>query len=147
MNRCAGFSLLELVTVMLLLGIASTFVIGRAGSDFKAVRDAEELIQAIRYTQERAMHHTGDGQNYRITLGATGYSLSPAAAPLYADNLDGLLEGGSLSPTGVIAFDGRGLPSCSGGLACAAAAQNILVSAGGDSVSLTLQPYTGMVNR
>ena len=147
MKACGGFSLVELVMVLLLLGIASTFVLGRAGGDFKAVRDAEELIQAIRYTQERAMRRTGDGLSYRISLGASGYVFTPAASPLYAVSLDGVLEGSALSPSGSIAFDGRGRPSCSGGLACSGSAQTILVSSGGKTVTLTLQPHTGMLGR
>lgn len=146
MKSLRGFTLLELVTIIVLLGIVSTFVAVRSGSDFTAMRDAEELLQAIRYTQERAMHHTGDG-NYQVTLNSTGYSFSQAAAAIYADSLDGVLEGSSISPTGSIQFDGRGRPSCSAGLICAGSTQNILVSANGDSVTLTLQPYTGYVRR
>ena len=147
MRLMQGFTLLELVTIILLLGIVATFVTGRTGSDFKAVRDAEELLQAIRYTQERAMQHTGDGQNYQISINATGYTLLPVAAALYADSLDGLLEGSSISPTGVIDFDGRGRPVCSAGLSCTSTTENIVISASGDSVTVTLQPYTGYVSR
>lgn len=147
MKHAAGFTLLELVTVMVLLGILSTFIAVRTGSDFKAARDAEELIQAIRHTQERAMHHTGDGQSYQITIGGAGYNLMPAASAIYANVLDGVLEGSSVSPTGVIAFDGLGKPTCSGGLVCASSAQSFELSASGDSVTLTLEPETGYVRR
>lgn len=147
MNRQCGFTLLELVSVIVLLGIVSTVVMVRSGSDFTAVSDAEELIQAIRYTQERAMHHTGDGLSYQITLNATGYSFSPLAAAIYSDSLDGVLQGSSISPTGSIRFDGRGMPSCSAGLACTGSAENILLSASGDSATLTLEPYTGYIRR
>ena len=145
MKRQYGFTLLELVTIIVLLGVLSTFVAVRSGSDFTAVGDAEELLQAIRYTQERAMQHTGDGENYQITLNGSDYSLTPAVAAIYAGSLDGVLQGSS--PTGTIQFDGRGLPSCSGGLACAGSPQNILVSANGESASLTLEPYTGTLRR
>ena len=147
MKRLRGFTLLELVTIIVLLGVVSTFVAVRSGSDFTALRDAEELIQAIRYTQERAMHHTGDGLSYQITLSGSGYSFSPAAAAIYADSLDGALQGGSISPSGTIQFDGRGLPSCSAGLVCASSSESIVVSASGESVNLTLEPYTGTIRR
>jgi MSHA pilin protein MshC len=147
MKRQYGFTLLELVTIIVLLGVLSTFVAVRSGSDFTAVGDAEELLQAIRYTQERAMQHTGDGESYQITLNGSGYSLTPTIAAIYADSLDGVLQGSTISPTGSIQFDGRGLPSCSGGLACAVSPQNIQVSANGESVSLTLEPYTGTLRR
>jgi type II secretory pathway pseudopilin PulG len=133
--------------VILLLGILSTFIAGRAGSDFTAMRDAEELLQAIRYTQERAMQHTGDGQHYRISIGGSGYSLLPTPSALVADTLDGSLEGASVSPSGVIAFDGRGKPLCSGGFSCSDGSQNISLSAGGKTLVLTLQPHTGYVSR
>jgi prepilin-type N-terminal cleavage/methylation domain-containing protein len=144
-----GYTLMELVIVILLLGIVTTYVIGRSGSDFKAVADAEELLQAIRYTQERAMQHTGDEVNYpyRISLGAAGYKLLPAAAPAYATTLDGTFQGDGVSPTGIIAFDGRGTPLCSAGLSCTSASQNLNVSASGETVVVTLQPYTGYVGR
>lgn len=147
MKRAAGFTLLELVTVIVLLGILSTFIAVRTGSDFKAARYAEELIHAIRHTQERAMHHTGGGQSYQITVSGAGCSLSPAATAIYANVLDGVLEGSSVNPTGVIGFDGRGKPTCSGGLVCASSAQDIMLTASGDSVTLTLEPETGYVRR
>ncbi|MDJ0807174.1 MAG: type II secretion system protein [Gammaproteobacteria bacterium] len=147
MMRQAGFTLLELVTIIVLVGVVSTFAALRSGSDFTALGDAEELIQAIRYTQERAMHHTGDGSNYRITLSAAGYSLTPAATSVYRDSLDGVLRGSSINPTGSIQFDGLGLPSCSGGLDCAGSSESIQVSAQGETTSLTLEPYTGFVRR
>ncbi len=147
MKRLHGFTLLELVMTIVLLGIVSTFVAVRSGSDFTAVGDAEELVQAIRYTQERAMQHSGDGLSYQIALNGTGYTLSPAVASLYGESLDGVLEGSGISPTGVIGFNGRGLPTCSAGLACAGSTQSIVVSASGDSVSLILEPYTGYLRQ
>lgn len=93
------------------------------------------------------MQHTGDGLSYQISIGSSGYKLIPLAAPRYADTLDGGLQGGSISPTGIIAFDGRGTPLCSAGLSCASASQNLNVSASGETVIVTLQPYTGYVGR
>ena len=147
MNAQRGFTLLELITIIVLLGVLSTFVMVRSGSDFTAIGDTEELVQAIRYTQQRAMRHTGDGQSYRITLNASSYQLTPTAAARYADSLDGVLQGGSIQPTGTIRFDGRGQPSCSAGLDCANLSQTIQVSANGERASLTLEPYTGAVRR
>lgn len=93
------------------------------------------------------MHHTGDGLSYQITLNSSGYSFSPAAAAIYAESLDGVLQGSNISPTGTIQFDGRGLPSCSAGLVCTGSTENIVVSASGENVTLTLEPYTGYVRR
>jgi hypothetical protein len=53
----------------------------------------------------------------------------------------------SVSPNGVIAFDGRGSPLCSAGLNCANTPQQFNVSAAGETVVVTLQPYTGYVSR
>jgi MSHA pilin protein MshC len=145
-SYCRGFTLLELVTIILLLGIVTVFVLGRSGGDFKAVGAADELLQAIRYTQQRAMQHTGDAETDQITVGSSGYRLSPVPDPAYADTLDGSLEA-SVSPNGVIAFDGRGSPLCSAGLNCANTPQQFNVSAAGETVVVTLQPYTGYVSR
>jgi type II secretory pathway pseudopilin PulG len=147
MRRDSGFTLMELVTIIILLGIVTTFVAVRTGSDFRAVGDAEELIQAIRHTQERAMHNTGDGQAYAIVISGSGYQLNPAPAGRYADALDGVLEGSSITPTGAIVFDGRGTPLCGGGLSCTGASQSIALTASGETVTLVLEPYTGYVRR
>jgi MSHA pilin protein MshC len=147
MKRESGFTLLELVTVIVLLGIVSIFVAARSGSDFRALGDAEELILAIRYIQEQAMHHSGDDQSYSIVLNDAGYQLSPAAAGGYAGSLDGALEGSGINPTGTITFDGWGVPVCSGALSCADASEQITLSAGDESVTLVLEPYTGYVRR
>lgn len=147
MKSSLGFTLLELVSIIVLLGIVSTFIVVRSGSDFTALQDAEELIQAIRYTQERAMQHTGDGKSYQIILSSDGYRFSPPAASIYAGNLDGLLRGSRINPTGSIRFNGRGMPVCSGGLLCDDSVQSIALSANGDTNTLLLEPYTGTVRR
>ncbi len=74
-NASDGFSLVELVTVILLLGIVSAVVLprftSRDGFVEYAVRD--QFISAFRFAQQRAMYDHS-GSCYSVDIDANGFS-------------------------------------------------------------------------
>jgi len=75
-NRCRGFTLIELVVIMVLIGVLAVFSIGRFAdrSSFEARGYYDELTAATRYAQRYAV---ASGCTVRITIdGAGNYSLS-----------------------------------------------------------------------
>ena len=69
-----GFTFVELVVVILLIGILSAFVAPRffADNDFKARGIADELITAIRHAQRLSMTR---GENHRIVITTSSYTV------------------------------------------------------------------------
>ena len=77
----AGFSLVELVTVLVLISILSVFaaprMMGTAGTDQYVVRD--QLISAIRFVQQRSMQDQASTHCYRIHIMPSNFSVERAA--------------------------------------------------------------------
>lgn len=146
--RTRGFTLIELIVILVLVGILSVFVSIKT-TDFTAESAAEELVQALEHAREIAMNSTGSGVTIGLQIDADGYNFTGIAAP--AVNWQLLKPGPTLSvnisPSGGVTFNGRGEPSCSGGLSCSNSAQSITVSARGESATLAIEPYTGLVHR
>ena len=71
-----GFTLVELVVVILILGILAINVGSRffTGSAFSDRKIADELIEAIRYTQHLAMSR-GGSESFQIVTTSTSYSV------------------------------------------------------------------------
>ena len=69
-----GFTLVELIVVILLIGILSIFAAPKFVNDdsFKARGLADELITAIRHTQRLSMTR---GENHRIIITTTNYTV------------------------------------------------------------------------
>jgi len=77
MLQCRGFSLIELVSVMVLIGILAVYIapkmMGSSGYEQYVVRD--QLISAIRFAQQHAMFDQASGRCYRLTTTAHGYAV------------------------------------------------------------------------
>jgi len=74
---CRGFSLIELVAVMVLVSILSIFaaskMTGTSGYDEYIVRD--QLISALRFAQQHAMYDQATGHCYRVNITAHRYAV------------------------------------------------------------------------
>lgn len=119
-ENIAGFTVLEVVSLLVILGILAAVAVARyrdVGADDIAA--ANTLKTHLRYAQLRAM---GDTVQWRIRLENDSYVLERAdadgdfdAAPINLPGEDseirGLEEGVSLEPTGSVAFSpARGQP-------------------------------------
>lgn len=151
----SGFTLVELVTVIILLGIISTVVmIQWPGSTINLGAQAAQLAGDIRYTQALSMTKA---QRYRLVIvSSTTYQItnSSGTAILNASGattttLNTGITFGTLAnlPNSLIAFDTLGTPyvdTASPGTALASTASIPLV-AGSKTATVTIAPQTGRV--
>jgi prepilin-type N-terminal cleavage/methylation domain-containing protein len=163
--RSVGFTLVEMIVVIVLLGILAAVFIPRMGNDAVILStQVEQFAADIRYVQSLAMTQGWSGvaaapRHYRINYTATSYTFtdvsgvavthpSGAAGPI-------VFAGGvSISPypapglvNNVIAFDGRGTPylDANASTPLASAATISLVGGGGATRAVQIFPGTGMV--
>lgn len=72
-----GFSLVELVSVMVLISILAVFIApkmaGTGGYDEYIIRD--QLISAIRAAQQNAMYDQAPGRCYRVNITTNSYTI------------------------------------------------------------------------
>lgn len=152
-----GFTLIELVMVIVLIGIIAAFVAPQLGNVFatKSGGLASKLRADIRYAQNLAMTQN---QRVRVTFAANSYSITiagnPIADPATGRNYPVTLGAGDyvgigiVIPTGFsgdyVEFDSLGIPYDGGGVL--AAATSVTVTGGGSNYNVTVQPQTGAVN-
>jgi MSHA pilin protein MshC len=152
----SGFTLVELVAVILLLGILAFSVaprfLDKGSIDVSAM--AEQLASDIRYTQSLAMT---SGQRNRINLAAASYQITtsagapvthPATGSTTAISLGNVSLSGYNPPltNSYIAFDGKGIPYTNvSGTVLAASATITLNSPGAAQRQIVVSPQTGRV--
>lgn len=156
-----GFTIIELVMVIVLVGILSTFAATRFNlADYENQEVAVELVEAIRYAQAMAMSHSGadsdsDGNfdRYRINFDGTANTYTIVRDDSNSTNLGNVSNptNGSASYTQSwssdvnitpsvtsLSFNSRGEPVGLGGTAT--------VVINGD-ITLSVEPLTGYVFR
>jgi prepilin-type N-terminal cleavage/methylation domain-containing protein len=146
----SGFTLVELVAVILILGILAFSVVPRfldKGS-IDAGAMAEQLANDIRYTQSLAMT---SGQRNRINLAAASYQITtsagapvahPATGSTAAISLGNVTLGGY---SGYIAFDGKGVPYTDVAGTALSTNATITLNSAGDTRQVVVSPQTGRV--
>jgi MSHA pilin protein MshC len=162
--RSPGFTLVELIVVMLVLGILAAVLIPRSGNDAIILStQAEQFAADIRYVQSLAMTQGWSGvspavsRRYRINFTATSYNFTDVngvAVPHPSGTPGSILFTGGVSisplpatlPNNVVSFDGLGRPYTDAGAATLLAATGTISLARG-SATRTVQifPETGMV--
>ena len=79
-HRQSGFTLIELIMVIVIMGALSAVAISKFNRNaFDVVAASGELVQAIRYAQEKSMSNSG-ATNYQIAITGTGYTVTQGGA-------------------------------------------------------------------
>jgi prepilin-type N-terminal cleavage/methylation domain-containing protein len=140
-QRQAGFTLVELIMVIVIMGALSAVAINKFNRNtFDVAAAAGELVQAIRYAQDKSMSHSG-ATNYQIDINGTGYTVTQGGADI-THPVDGSLGYSrswadiTLDTTATIIFDAYGNPGMG-------APMTITLSKGTDSDSVTVEDVTG----
>ncbi|MDH5327249.1 MAG: prepilin-type N-terminal cleavage/methylation domain-containing protein [Gammaproteobacteria bacterium] len=153
--RLQGFTLVELVVVMLLAGILSAYALTQwpSNAELKLPNQTQLFVSDIRHIQSLSLSWA---QPLRLTLSAGSYSVScvtPAATapcnsapvidPVTRKPYQVFLEPGISLSGANIDFDVWGRPVESGVLIGATPARIFTLSTPGDSQQVLLQPLTG----
>ena len=156
MGREYGFSLIELVVVIVLTAILMTTFFPRASTkgSLTIAGQAYQLASDIRYVQSLSMTR---GQRFCLNLTTGGYTLTTASSTCTSsvgvEHPTGMLlplslEGVSLSWTNLsnnyVIFSGVGVPFTDAATALAADAVITLAGDGGPK-TVTVSPVTGRV--
>ena len=133
MSKQAGFTLVELVTTIILISILAVVVLPRlfTQSSYSAYSLRNEFISELRQVQQKALNNTD--RCFRVTVSATGYQVSQFSArneavcsgtalspnPLYTQAFQGgaqlvLVSTNSSNFTLDFDINGRLFPSCNG---------------------------------
>ena len=148
--RSTGFSLFELIIVVVLLSILSVFALSRlfGQEDFAARGFFDDTVNAVRFAQKLAI---STGCEVRVAINASDYQLlqsstcsasdfvnpvaNPANRGLNYQNMN-MPSGFSLSPATTITFNARGIPGSD---------ELITLTDGSTSYSFNLSGQTGLV--
>jgi len=135
LKNSKGFTLIEMVSVILVLGIISAVAIPMFDqSSINATLVADTIQTDIQYTQELAM--TRD-QNVSIIFanGATSYDLPADPNGVYSSETRQLPQGVNIVGDTTVTFNGSGETSATG--------SEVNLNAGGVTLKVVVQGYTG----
>lgn len=119
MIRHQGFTLVELITVIILVGIMAVVVLPRFGSSdsMRVLAARDDLVSAINFARMRAMSvDDGSADNtIRLVISTAAISVTQNGAAMHigAVNYPVSYSNISFSPTGTVTFDRLGQVSAS----------------------------------
>lgn len=148
-SRCDGFTLIEVITVLLIVGILASVVLSR-GAPLNSELPARvgEVRSQLRYLQLMAMKN---GINLALTCDGTNYwahNSTNASLPLPGESaaLISLADKKMQMTPFSISFDAFGIPYTGSPLAkLTNNATTISITVGGKTDSLSVTPETGFV--
>lgn len=150
--KSPGFTVIELVMVMVLVGLISVAMISWPSKRIDLRAQARQLVADLRFVQSTAMSQQA---GYRVNFAAGQYTLTDSSAatallhPMTHSNTVSMPSGVILSTSGLsngyVLFDENGTPytDASGTLLSSNAV--VTLSASGNSVTVTITPDTGKV--
>jgi len=154
-NRDRGFTMLEVVIILIVMGIIGVIVISRLwGTDVNLIAQTEVVKSHLRYAQSRAMN---TDVIWGINLTGSTYSLFKNGSTankviLPAEDSDTRsLPSGITVETAIISFDSWGIPHTDAAatdgqeLAAGDSEEEITISSGGDTKTITITPNTGFI--
>ena len=150
--RPDGFTLIEALAVLLVMGIMAVVLVSRADMSLNStvVAEAEALKAQFRYAQSRAMT---SGNPWGISIANNSYSMfykdgtrTTVTMPGEADSSRNLGALGITVTGAVVSFDSWGRP-CTGDDGSAARTGNLVLtmSKGGASRTITITKNTGFI--
>jgi prepilin-type N-terminal cleavage/methylation domain-containing protein len=153
LTKNIGFSLTELIAVMLVLSILAFFTYFKWSSiPFGLNSQAELLAGDIRYTQSLSMTR---GQRYNLSINTSGksYTIANASGTIVKNsrntNVTPLDQGVSFGVlqgiTNKITFDTKGVPYADSSTTPLTSEVTIPLTVNGQTISVKLQPETGRV--
>lgn len=143
-----GFTLLELVLVVVLLGVLSAYAASRWSQDDAALGpQADRLAAAVRHVQTLAMTR-GQRLTLKVAVGNDRYEVRDPLNKFVIDPVSGapysvVLDGNTTISGADTEFDGLGRPN-SGGVLISAPVSYVLSTAARSS-NVTIAPVSGFV--
>ena len=142
----SGFTLIELVMVLVIIGVLATIAAPRLSlTDTSVHAQAAQFARDIRHVQMLAMTRGETftfeslGGSYRCTDSTAAVITDPATQQPFTLTLDN----GVAATAGSISFDSLGRPVSGGSLL--AATMNFTLSGGAQSAAISVIPVTGFV--
>ena len=148
-----GFTTIEIITVMIVMGIISAFVIGRAMEDEPVLIAQKEVLKVhLRYAQSRGMN---SNDNYGIQTDGNIYWLFRVSGTNRVNfpgeqlnHIDLAAIGLSLSmgaEGNIVSFDSRGIPYTDNAGTLQATDRTLTLSSGSNNESITITKNTGFI--
>mgnify|MGYP003586232954 FL=1 len=145
-RKTSGFTYIEIVAVLLVLGVLAAVVVGASRLGVTARAEADLLAVHLRYAQARAM---GDTVPWGVQIAGASYSLrrdgapapvslpgEPSATRSFASGVSATPLTVTFGPTRGVPLDGEGHPL----------AESQIIRVSGDStVTVTVTRVTGFI--